>query len=57
MPSVARRRFSVTGIVAEAAHLLAAVLLVPFAILAIGAPIALAITGLLWVARLVRAAL
>lgn len=57
MTSVATRRFSVTGILADAAHLLAAVLVVPFAILAVGAPIALVIAGLLWLARLVRAAL
>jgi hypothetical protein len=55
MTSVALRR--VPGILADAGQLLAAVLLVPFVILAVGAPIALVIAGLLWLARLVRAAL
>ena len=57
MRAVAPRRFRVAGILADAAQLLAAVLLVPFAILAIGAPFALVIAGLLWLARLARAAL
>jgi hypothetical protein len=57
MTSVAARRFSVVGILSDAAHLLAAVLFIPFAILAIGMPIALVIAALLWLARLARAAL
>ena len=57
MASVATRRFSVTRILADAARLLALVLAVPVVILAIGTPIALVIAGLLWLARLARAAL
>ena len=50
-------RFSVAGLLTDAAQLVAAVLVVPFAILAIGAPFALVIAGLLWLAQLARAAL
>jgi type IV secretory pathway VirB3-like protein len=57
MTSVATRRFTVAGVLADAAHLLAAVLFIPFAILAIGAPFALVIAGILWLARMARAAL
>lgn len=55
--ALALPRFSFTGILADAAQLIAMVLLIPFAILAIGAPFAAAIAALLWLARLVRAAL
>ena len=51
MSSLIARRFSVAGTLVEAAHLIAAVLVIPFAILAIGAPFALLIAGLLWLAR------
>ena len=57
MTSVALPRFSLTGILADGAQLIAMVFFIPFAILAIGAPFAAAIAGLLWLARLVRAAL
>ena len=57
MTSVATRRFTVGGALADAAQLLAAVLFIPFAILAIGAPFALVIAGILWLARMARAAL
>lgn len=57
MTSVAPRRLRVAGILADGVQLLAAVLLVPFAILAIGIPIALVIAALLWLARLAGAAL
>ena len=57
MASAATRRFSVTRVLADAARLLALVLVVPVVILAIGTPIALVIAGLLWLARLARAAL
>lgn len=40
------------GILKDAAALLALVIFIPFAILLIGAPVALVIAGLLWVARL-----
>ena len=39
------------GIVKDAAALLALVVFIPFAILLIGAPVALVIAGLLWLAR------
>jgi hypothetical protein len=53
MASVAAQGFRVAGILADAAHLIAAVLFIPFVILAIGAPFALIIAGLLWLARVV----
>jgi hypothetical protein len=40
------------GILKDAGALLALVLFIPFAILLIGAPVALVIAGLLWLARL-----
>ena len=40
------------GILKDAAALVALVVFIPFAILLIGAPVALVIAGLLWVARL-----
>lgn len=57
MTSVVPRRLRVAGILADGVQLLAAVFLVPFAILAIGIPIALVIAALLWLARLAGAAL
>jgi hypothetical protein len=57
MTPVAPRHLRVAGILADGGQLLAAVLLVPFAILAIGIPIALVIAALLWLARLADAAL
>jgi len=44
------------GLVSDGAHLIAAVLILPFVILAVGAPFALVIAGLLWLARLAQAA-
>jgi hypothetical protein len=57
MTSAATRSFNLGAILADAGSLLAAVLFIPFAILAIGAPFALAGAALLWLARLARAAL
>ena len=51
MPSPAISRVTIRGVLGDAVHLLAVVLFIPFAILAVGAPIALVIAGLLWVAR------
>ena len=51
MHSPARPRASVVGILKDAAALLGLVLFIPFAILAVGAPIALVIAGVLWLAR------
>ena len=45
------------GALAEVLALLAVVLTVPVAIILIGAPVALTIAAVLWVARLVRGAL
>ena len=56
MHSVGTRRFSVAGLVGDAGRLIAVVLFIPFVILAIGAPFALVIAGLLWLARLAQAA-
>ena len=56
MTSVATRRFNLAGMLADAARLLAIVLFIPFAILAVGTP-SLVIAGLLWLARIARAAL
>jgi hypothetical protein len=56
MTSVATPRFSLARMLAEAARLLTVVLFIPFAILAIGAPFALVVAGLLWLARIARAA-
>lgn len=53
----AARQFTVAGVLADAAQLLAAVLFIPFAILAIGAPFALIVAGLLWLAGVIRTAL
>jgi hypothetical protein len=50
------RRFDLVGFLRDAAQLIAAALVMPFVILAIGAPFALLIAGLLWLARLARAA-
>lgn len=49
--------FRVRVLLSDAAQMIAAVLVLPFAILAIGAPFALLIAGLLWLARVARAAL
>jgi hypothetical protein len=57
MASAATRRFNLAGMLADAARLLAVVLFIPFAILAVGMPFALVIAGLLWLARIARAAL
>ena len=57
MTAAVTRRFSVAGILADVAHLLALVLFIPFAILAAGLPFALVIAGLLWLARVARVAL
>jgi len=57
MTFAASRPFRLGTALADAASLLAAVLIVPFAILAIGAPFALAGAALLWLARIARAAL
>ena len=53
----AMRRFDLVGFLRDAAQLIAAALVMPFVILASGAPFALLIAGLLWLARLARAAL
>ena len=45
------------GILKDAGALLALVIFIPFAILLIGAPVALVIAGLLWLARLAFGAL
>jgi hypothetical protein len=45
-----------TGLM-DAIHLLGMALSVPIAVLLVGAPVALAIALLLWIARMVRAAL
>lgn len=57
MTSIAASRFSTVGILADAARLLGVVLLIPFVVLAVGTPFAAVIAGLLWLARIVRAAL
>jgi hypothetical protein len=57
MASAATRRFNLAGMLADAVRLLAVVLFIPFAILAVGMPFALVIAGLLWLARIARAAL
>jgi hypothetical protein len=57
MHSPAHARASVGGVLKDAAALLGLVLFVPFAILAVGAPIALVIAGVLWLARLAQASL
>lgn len=49
--------FRMRSLLSDAAQMIAAVLVLPFAILAIGAPFALLIAGLLWLARAARAAL
>jgi hypothetical protein len=56
MNSVGVRRSTVAGLVGDAGRLIAVVLFLPFVILAIGAPFALVIAGLLWLARLAQAA-
>ena len=51
LAAAAGRPFRITGFLGDAAQLVAVVLLIPFAILAIGAPFALVIAGVLWLAR------
>ena len=56
MNAVGTRRYTVAGLVGDAGRLIAVVLFIPFVILAIGAPFALVIAGLLWLARLAQGA-
>lgn len=56
MNSPGTRRFSVASLLGDAGRLIAVVLFLPFVILAIGAPFALVIAGLLWLARLAQSA-
>ena len=48
MTDIVTRPFRVREVLSDAVHMLAAVLFVPVVILAIGAPFALVIAGLLW---------
>ena len=57
MTTYAVRRLSVIGMLADGGRLIGLVLFIPFVILAIGMPVALVIAGLLWLARIVGAAL
>jgi hypothetical protein len=56
MHSPAIPRIRVRAVLSDAAQLLALVWLIPVAILVFGAPFALIGAGLLWLARLARAA-
>jgi hypothetical protein len=56
MHSPAIPRIRVRAVLSDAADLLALVWLIPLAILVVGAPFALFGAGLLWLARLSRAA-
>jgi hypothetical protein len=57
MTSVAARSLGLGGMLTDGAQLVGLVFLIPFVILAIGIPVALVIAGLLWLARIVGAAL
>ena len=57
MTTVAPRRLGLIGMLADGARLVGLVLFLPFVILAIGMPVALVVAGLLWLARIVGAAL